>query len=51
MKQTRVNLDIFFEGEHEPDIVHDMIINMLSDYEEIFGIHAEYILHEIEVEE
>ena len=51
MKQTRVSLDIFFEGEHDPDIAHDMIINMLSDFEEIFGIHAEYILHEVEVEE
>lgn len=51
MKDTRVKLDIYFEGEHPEDIIHDMIANMIDDYEEIFGIHAEYSIYEIEVEE
>ena len=49
MKETAVKLHLYFDGEHDREIVHDMIADMVTDYEEIYGIRVEYQIYEVEV--
>ena len=49
MKETAVKLHLYFDGEHDEEAIHNMIADMVADYEEIYGIRVEYQIYENEV--